>query len=206
VQHSIIPAAAAAVSNTQSRMASSSAAESKDGAGGLADPQFMDDPGRTSPCTGQLQQKDNVSTDDNQMRAFRGVLRVVLVVLESCLCLAGFPVPGTPLPRETVNGSPGEHGETGLGMVTTSSCYARELVAQHQGWCSCMAAMWRNILDFLVCGVPRYRFHLAAHAAVQLNLCGLDTAMNLHVSCKANAPVAQSTSFSRCHCGTEHQL
>jgi hypothetical protein len=168
VQNSIIPAAAAAVSNTQSNMITSSSTKAENGASGLTDAQFVDQTKCTSPCTAQEQQEDNGSADDVQMVAFRGVLRVVLVVLECCLCLAGFPVPGTPQPEGTVYGATGERGKEGRWLGSKSSYYDEKLVAQSQGWCSCMAVMWRSILDYLASGVLRCCFHVAAHAAVQV--------------------------------------
>lgn len=162
MQNSIIPAAAAAVSNTQNRMVSSQTIKREGGVPGVpnaADPQPVDQAGHTSPCTDKHEEENAAAADDSQMRAFRDVLRVVLVVLESCLSLAGFPVPGfSPENRScaATNQAGYEHGQTGPGMSSPCSYYAGKLAAQHQQWCSCMAVMWRNILDCLFSGVPSY--------------------------------------------------
>ena len=145
MQNCIIPASAAAVSNNQARMVRSSPNQPEG-----------THPGASNNCADQ-QQDGNTKADDSQMRAFRGVLRVVLVVLESCLSLAGFPVPGfIPENGPGAESGPGDAQEETEAAVKppSSSYYAAKLAAQHQQWCSCMALMWRNILDCLCSGMP----------------------------------------------------
>ena len=161
MQNYIIPASAAAVSNMQARMVSTSSGEREgsvpDASNNCADLQDGAQDKQGSPCTDQNQEAKG-EPDDSQMRAFRGVLRVVLVVLESCLSLAGFPVPGSTsgkLPCAAA-GKPGDmNEEKGADAGSTASLhYARMLAEQQQQWCSCLAMMWRNILDCLSSGEP----------------------------------------------------
>lgn len=156
LQNSIIPATAAAVSNTQTRIVNSMSAKAEEGvaAGGLDSAHPLPfESAKTPPCTEQ-QQEGQAATDDTQMRAFRRVLRVVLIVMESCLSLAGFPVPEcTPQNACATTNAAGD-GNPGDGMASTSLYDAERLAAQHQQWCSCMIVMWRNVLDYLSSGVP----------------------------------------------------
>jgi hypothetical protein len=155
VQSSIVPASAAAVSNVQNRLVSSSSIKSEQGVpgGDFQHLQHSNQAVQTSACPEQHQE------GDCQMRAFRGVLRVVLVVLESCLSLAGFPVPGFS-PQNEANAAIHGYGDgqepSEPAMRSASSDCAQKLAAQHQQWCSCMAQMWRNILGCLSAGTLAY--------------------------------------------------
>ena len=195
MQNYIIPASAAAVSNMQARMVSTSSGEREgsvpDASNNCADLQDGAQDKQGSPCTDQNQEAKG-EPDDSQMRAFRGVLRVVLVVLESCLSLAGFPVPGSTsgkLPCAAA-GKPGDmNEEKGADAGSTASLhYARMLAEQQQQWCSCLAMMWRNILDCLSSGEPS-KFRAPLHA-----VCQACTRLNIHamrlVSCGMHCVVA----------------
>lgn len=147
MQNHIIPATAAAVSNAQMRILQSKNDDA--GAHGVSDPT---QPGETCATAAVTNHHDVNPAHRSGVGPFSSVIHIVVVVLECCLSLAGFPAQVWIAPTDCAQE---DHRTRGGQKASKSPLYAGKLTAQHQGWCSCLVAMWRNVLDCLLSGVNR---------------------------------------------------